>query len=220
MSRSDENITSPSRAEERRWIRRAQEGHHADFEKLVRRYSRNVYGLALSLCGDPEDAEEVAQEAMVKAFRKIRTYEFKAPFCSWLLSITRNTFKDLVRKRSKSRRKRQAYKEQAQHAAPQNPEELAHRKSRMRSVHDGLGRVPEPYREAVHLYDIQGLSYLEIASVCGVSMGTVKSRISRGRVALREVLMAAGGIRLKDGDKDRDGKHAGDEQEKGNGKLR
>lgn len=192
MSRSDENITSPSRAEERRWIHRAQEGHHEAFEKLVRRYTRNVYGLSLALCGDPEDAEEVAQEAMVKAFRKIRTYGFKAPFCSWLLSITRNAFKDFVRKKGQQRRKHEAFKEQARNPAPQDPEELAHRKSRIRSVHDALGRVPEPFREAVHLYDIQGLSYVEIASVCGVSLGTVKSRISRGRVALREVLVAAG----------------------------
>lgn len=197
------------RKEENLCIQEAQKGSRKAFERLAHRYSRNVYGLALVLTGNTEDAVEVAQEAMVKAFGKIKTFEFRAPFCSWLLSITKNTFRDHHRKEAQRRRKREAFEKEAVLDPVPNPEALVDRHGRVQAVHLALSKVPQPFRETVHLYDIQGLSYLEIADVFGVAMGTVKSRLKRGRDALRQELKKAGFVgatrRTRDGDDRPDG---------------
>jgi RNA polymerase sigma-70 factor, ECF subfamily len=181
------------REEESRCIRAAQKGSREAFDVLVLRYTRNVYGFAMVLTGNPEDAWDVSQETFVKAFRKIRTYGFKAPFCSWLLSITRNTFKDRARKELNIRAKHEAMGRDIPVTREDfDPEDVTTAKEKAAAVHRALERVDEPFREVVHLFDIQGFSYAEVAVVCDVAMGTVKSRLRRGRDALRKELIKEG----------------------------
>ncbi len=200
MSDLLESYDLSNRRDERRCVSAARNGDRKAFEILAARYLRNVYGLAVVLTGNTEEAFDVSQEALTKAFKKIRTYDFRAPFGSWLLSITRNTFRDRARKESRLKRKHEAA---ATHASITqeniNPETMMTLKERALVVHEALTRIAEPFREAVHLYDIQGLSYNEISEVCDVAVGTVKSRLRRGRDALRRELIRLGLVGRSDG---------------------
>jgi RNA polymerase sigma-70 factor (ECF subfamily) len=198
MKRSEINggpaPSSSFRSKEKKLVRLAQRGDKDAFQRLASRYYRNVYGLALTLCKDREEAADVTQEAVVKAYRKIRAYRHQAPFSSWLLQITRNAFIDRVRKSAQLRDKHDRMDRESVGPSPEDPEALLGRKDTAEMVRCALARVAEPYREAVHLFDIQGLSYQEVADVCDVPIGTIKSRLRRGRDALRRELVEAGAL--------------------------
>jgi RNA polymerase sigma-70 factor (ECF subfamily) len=173
-------------------IRRSQQGDRHAFETLVSTHYRNVYGLALVLSKDREQAADIAQEAVLKSFRKIRAYRHQAPFVSWLLQITRNTFIDQARKSTQLQNKHQKLKFQQINAPSANPEKLLSQKRTIEAVWTAIDRVTQPYRTVLHLFDVQGFSYMEISLICQVPVGTVKSRLRRGRDELRQILLAEG----------------------------
>jgi RNA polymerase sigma factor (sigma-70 family) len=157
------------------------------WDEVVREHSARVYRLAYRLAGNQQDAEDLTQETFVRVFRSLAEYT-PGTFEGWLHRITTNLFLDLVRRRQRIRFD----------ALPEDTERLAGRERSPEQVYadlhldpdvqSALDGLPPDFRAAVVLCDIEGLSYEEIAATLGIKLGTVRSRIHRGRLQLREAL--------------------------------
>ncbi len=178
---NDANVTSRSSQKE--------------FDNLVGKTQRQAYNMAYRLTGNRDDAEDLTQEAYLRAFRSFGTYNRTLPFEGWFFRILSNLFIDLLRRRPKVKPLSLDH--------PMGDEESEHNlllqvadehsdpaETLMESVMDerlqtALNALPETFRNAVLLCDVEGKSYEEIASVMHSSIGTVRSRIHRGRALLR-----------------------------------
>jgi RNA polymerase sigma-70 factor (ECF subfamily) len=173
-----------------------QGGSESAFDWLVTHYHGPVYGLIAGLVGDSGEAADITQEVFLKAFRGVGNFRRGSSLRTWLYRIA-------VRESLNARRwwwrhhRRQTSLEVEREDGPQtmeiedpaeSPLDLAESSETRRMVWSGLDQVPEVFRGAVILRDLEGLSYEEVAEVLDVSVGTVKSRILRGRQALREIL--------------------------------
>lgn len=156
------------------------------FSDLMRRHEDRIFGLALRMTGSRPDALDATQEAFVAAFRQASTFRGDSAFATWLYRIAINACRDLLRKRT-----RQPTPE-AEPIAPhsdRDPEPLVDETVALRlDVAQALAAISDEYREAVVMHDLGGIPYEEIARITGVSVGTVKSRISRGRRRLARLL--------------------------------
>ncbi len=170
--------------DERDLITRSCAGDLEAFESLVRAHQAPIYNLAYRLTGNREDATDAAQDAFVRAYQALPRFRQDAAFGTWLYRIATNAALDLVRRRPAV----PPVELTANHRAPDDPEVEAQRREIHRRVHAALGHLPPEYRAAVVLRDLQGLDYEEIARVLQVPIGTVRSRLSRGRGALRAQL--------------------------------
>jgi RNA polymerase sigma factor (sigma-70 family) len=158
------------------------------WEEVVRTHSARVYRLAYRLTGDRHDAEDLTQEVFVRVFRSLSTYA-PGTFEGWLHRITTNLFLDQARRKSRIRFEGLA-EDAAERLAGREPTPAqayfdAHLDG---DIEAALAALPPEFRAAVVLCDIEGLSYEEIGATLGVKLGTVRSRIHRGRAALRESL--------------------------------
>ncbi len=188
---------SAAQAPEAHWtalVKRAQQGDVGAFERLASEHYQAVYAFSVGLSGDPVEASDIAQEALLKAFRKLTSYRFAASFKSWLLQVTRNTFRDRVRAQQQQRAKVRRLLEHSVPESPPSPEQVLASKETNARLHGALSRLDPVFREVVVLFDLQGFAYREIAEICGVPMGTVKSRLKRGRDGLRRLLVLDGVI--------------------------
>ncbi len=173
----------------------AQAGDLPAFNELVERYQRSVFGLCLRMLSSPAAAEDAAQETFLSAWRGLRTYR-GGSFQGWILRIAGNRSRDELRRRK--RRPADSLDnlmewqgEAAAGSAPgRTPEQAALGAETLRAVQAGLQTLPDEQRLAVLLSDVHGLSYQEVARAMDTSVGTVKSRISRGRARLRDYLLA------------------------------
>ncbi|MDX6222014.1 MAG: hypothetical protein QOD91_1068 [Frankiales bacterium] len=157
------------------------------WDAVVREHSARVYRLAYRLTGNQHDAEDLTQEVFVRVFRSLQDYQ-PGTFEGWLHRITTNLFLDLVRRRARIRFEglpEDAERIRGREATPAQIYDDAHLDHDVQTALDAL--LPE-YRAAVVLCDIEGLSYEEIADVLDIKLGTVRSRIHRGRSQLRAAL--------------------------------
>ncbi len=167
-------------------VRRYLDGDGGAFADLVRRHETRVYNLAFRLLGNAEDAREASQEAFLTCVRKLRGFRGDSQFGTWLYRVTSNASYDLLRRRKRT---------------PTPVEELPETET----LHDeaegaagaidvqrALTKVPEEFRLVLVMHDVQGMPYEDIAEAVGVPVGTVKSRLHRGRVALGRLLGAPG----------------------------
>ena len=177
-------------------IKKAKKGDSAAFSALMEQHFAMIYNLALRMSGNPDDASDLTQEAMIKLFKNIGAFEGKSKFSTWVYRVAANTCLDELRKikRKKTVSLDAEYETEdgsvgyeAEDTAP-TPDVSAERSELKNIVAKAVSRLGEEYRTAVILRDINGLSYTEIAEVIGCSVGTVKSRISRGRANLKEIL--------------------------------
>lgn len=175
-------------------IKKAQGGDVAAFERLAAEHYQAVYAFSVGLSGDPTEGADIAQEALLKAFRKLAGYRFAASFRSWLLQVTRNTFRDRVRAHQQRRTKIQRLAQRSVSQRPADPEQELSAKQTRQQLQAALARLEPQFREVVVLFDLQGFAYREIAEICDVPMGTVKSRLKRGRDGLRRLLVEDGVI--------------------------
>nr|WP_231134264.1 RNA polymerase sigma factor SigE [Motilibacter deserti] len=155
------------------------------WDEIVRTHSARVFRLALRLTGDRHDAEDLTQEVFVRVFRSLSSYS-PGTFEGWLHRITTNLFLDLVRR--KQRIRFDALPDDAGDrlaSREPSPEHLLVDSGLDPDVEAALSALPPDFRAAVVLCDIEGLSYEEIAATLGVKLGTVRSRIHRGRALLR-----------------------------------
>jgi RNA polymerase sigma-70 factor, ECF subfamily len=162
------------------------------WEELVRQHADRVYRLAYRLSGNQHDAEDLTQETFIRVFRSVQNYQ-PGTFEGWLHRITTNLFLDMVRRRSRIRMEALPEDYDRVPAEDPNPEQIYHDSRLGPDLQAALDSLPPEFRAAVVLCDIEGLSYEEIGATLGVKLGTVRSRIHRGRQALREYLAAHAG---------------------------
>src|ERR1043166_8368268 len=173
---------------------------HNEFERLVERTQRQAYNMAYRMTGNRDDAEDLTQEAYLRAYRSFGTYNRQLPFESWYFRILSNLFIDLMRRRPKQKPlsldQPVGDEENDDNMLLQIPDEQANpERNLMDQVMDeklqkALKALPEAFRAAVLLCDVEGKTYEEIAQIMGSSIGTVRSRIHRGRTLLRRAMMA------------------------------
>jgi len=158
------------------------------WEEIVEQHSARVYRLAYRLTGNQHDAEDLTQEVFIRVFRSLDKFQ-PGSFEGWIHRITTNLFLDRVRRRARIRF--DGFGEGAEErivGSDPSPEFAWHDANLDPDIETALASLPEEFRVAVVLCDIEGLSYEEIASALGVKLGTVRSRIHRGRTQLRAAL--------------------------------
>ena len=157
------------------------------WDELVRQHADRVYRLAYRLSGNQHDAEDLTQETFIRVFRSVQKYQ-PGTFEGWLHRITTNLFLDMVRRRGRIRMEALPDDYDRVPADEPNPEQIYHDSRLGADLQAALDSLAPEFRAAVVLCDIEGLSYEEIGATLGVKLGTVRSRIHRGRQALRDHL--------------------------------
>ena len=157
------------------------------WDELVKQHADRVYRLAYRLSGNQHDAEDLTQETFIRVFRSVQNYQ-PGTFEGWLHRITTNLFLDMVRRRNRIRMEALPEDYDRVPADEPNPEEIYHDSRLGPDLQAALDSLAPEFRAAVVLCDIEGLSYEEIGATLGVKLGTVRSRIHRGRQALRDYL--------------------------------
>jgi RNA polymerase sigma-70 factor (ECF subfamily) len=177
-----------------RLVRRFQEGSADAFEVLVQRHGARVYNLCFRILGDPEEAADASQDTFLAALRKLNTFRGDSAFTTWLHRVAVNACYDSLR-----RKRRRPLLQIVRHEDDDRPEPSLpspdHADQVVFSVDVGraLMEVPEEFRVVLVLADVQDLPYDEIARVLEIPVGTVKSRVFRGRAALGRALGTARG---------------------------
>ena len=176
-------------ADDRILIQRFLDGEKAAFERLVERYYRRIDRLAQQVVGHPMAAEDITQEAFLRAYRAISRFRGEASFYSWLYRITLNLCLNYLRRQPKASSVA-ADAPTAQSDVSADPSALLEDRERERLVRGAIDALPPHYRVVVVLRDLEGLSYQEIANVLSIPVGTVKSRINFAKRLLKEKLRA------------------------------
>lgn len=170
-----------------------QAGDVSAFEEIVRRYKDQLVNFAYRFLGDLEEAEDIAQETFLRVFRKKNAYRNVAKFSTWIYTITGNLAKTELRRRK--RRKLISLsslgfedKDFDLKDTKKGPEESVHELIKDEFIQRAINLLPDKFREVIIFRDIQELSYEEISTIVKIPLGTVKSRVNRGRLKLQEIL--------------------------------
>lgn len=167
----------------------AGEGDMPTWSELVQEHADSVYRLAYRLSGNQHDAEDLTQETFMRVFRSLKRYQ-PGTFEGWLHRITTNLFLDMVRRRAKIRMEALPEDYERVPGTDMTPEEAYNVANLDPALQRALDDLAPDFRVAVVLCDVVGMTYEEIGETLGVKMGTVRSRIHRGRAQLRESLEA------------------------------
>ena len=181
--------------QEQKWVDAAREGDQEAFEELVRLYEKRVLALTRRMCRNPEDAAEAAQEAFFAAWQGLKSFRGDSSFSTWLYRLASNACVDLLRREGKRQAAVSLDDEDLNLDLPASvpsPQEEAERRELREEIEAGLRALPPEYRAVLVLREMQQLRYDEISQVLGLDVGTVKSRISRGRKKLRAFLLERG----------------------------
>ena len=177
--------------DESKTLERAQKGDEAAFEELLITYEKRIYNIAYRMMRNQSDAQDMAQEAIIKAYRNLHTFKGTCMFSSWVYRITVNTCLDEIRKR----KKRNVLFMDAMDGegagftdkAPL-PEQMMESKEEYARILSAINALNEEYKTVIVLRDMQGFSYRDISQIIDCNIGTVKSRINRARNILKTVL--------------------------------
>lgn len=186
-------------ADEEKLVRKAQKGDVEAFEKIISDYRSLVFNVSYRFSGNAEDAADMSQEIFIKLFKNINSFRFQSKLSTWIYKIATNTCLDIVKKKKRDLaafsldsdmedEDGKSFSSEVADSAP-TPDVVAERNEMKNAVNRAISMLPDDYRIAIILRDIQGLSYDDIAEVVDCSVGTVKSWISRGRKNLREILL-------------------------------
>ena len=168
-------------------IERCLNADQAAWDTIVRLYRRKVFNIAYKFVGRHDEAEDLTQDVFLKLFKSLRTFDRRANFSTWLISVSRNLCIDHYRR---VRRERESINHDvdvvtlARPTGGDSPEAMLERRDRVALLRAALDALAPALRAAIMLRDIRELSYQEIAETLGVPEGTVKSRINRGRAEL------------------------------------
>lgn len=181
--------------EDQQLVERVQRGDKRAFDLLVLKYQHKILGLIVRFVRDPHEAQDVAQEAFIKAYRALANFRGDSAFYTWLYRIAINTAKNYLVSRGRRPPETDVSAEDAEfyegdHALKdiETPERLLLRDEIEATVHGAIAQLPEDLRTALTLREFDGLSYEDIASVMQCPVGTVRSRIFRAREAVDKAL--------------------------------
>ena len=184
---------------ERELVARAKAGDETAFARLMRENEKRIYNLTLRMTGNVEDALDLSQEAFLNAWRGLKFFKGDSAFSTWVYRLASNVCLDFLR--AKKRRQEivdPVHSLDDQDAPPPpadeglRPDAQLERKERSNSLHRALGNLPDHHRQILVMRELSGLSYQEISDVLRLDLGTVKSRLTRARTALRKLLLADG----------------------------
>ena len=183
--------------EEYNLIQAARNGDQAAFGELVQQYQKRVFALAVRMCPTPELAEEAAQEAFLAAWQGLPFFRGDSAFATWLYRLTSNACVDLLRREGRHRGAAgpSLNDEESDLRLPDDapgPQEQAERRELREQIETALQALTPEHRQVLVLREMHQLSYDEIAQVLKLDVGTVKSRINRGRKQLRNFLLKSG----------------------------
>lgn len=174
-------------------IAKSRNGDIAAFEELISRYERKIYTVAYRFMGNHDDASDVAQEALIRAYHAIKTFRGDSSFYTWLYHIVANIARDELRKRNRNQTtsldapvlndEGDMFRQLADHVM--TPDRVYEEKEFQQYLQSLIDALPVEYRLVLVMREIQGFAYEEIAAHLHCSLGTVKSRLSRARQILR-----------------------------------
>lgn len=197
LRKAEVSVEDSRQAHESRLIARTVQGDRESFYDLVRPYERAVFLTALSLVKDPSDAEDVAQDAMLKAFKNLSHFRQESKFSTWLIRITLNEAKMRLRKDRKHLYESLNDNQQEEGGSyiPRNfadwrpiPSEALEQTELREALNNALQGLAPKYRAVLYLRDVQHFSIKETAELLGLTITTVKTRLSRARLQLRDAL--------------------------------
>jgi RNA polymerase sigma-70 factor (ECF subfamily) len=168
-------------------VRSCVAGDEQAFETLVRRHQTRIYTVCVRILGDGEDAADATQDAFLTAYRKLAQFRGEAAFTTWLHRVAVNACYDILRRK----RRQPLLRSVREDAPPDEGPAIEDHAEEVAGTHDAaaaLALVPEEFRVALVLADVQDLPYEQIARVLDVPIGTVKSRVHRGRLALAKAM--------------------------------
>lgn len=174
-----------------RLLNLAANGDNQAFEKLIVPHERMMYALALRLCQNKEDAEDCLQDAMIRVYKSLSSFRGDSAFSTWLYRIVTNTCLDSHRRRKHRYSESLDSLSESGWNAPDpglTPEQSAVNRDLKRALNEAINTLPGDIRAAVVLRDVQGFSYEDVSEILGINIGTVKSRLSRGREKIRSYL--------------------------------
>ncbi|MEW5909636.1 MAG: sigma-70 family RNA polymerase sigma factor [Thermodesulfobacteriota bacterium] len=180
-------------------VKSFQQGNQSSFERLVHIHKRRIFNICYRFLGDFSEANDIAQETFIRAFRSIHQFRFEAAFSTWLCRIAVNTCKNRLNSKSYRQEKRLIrFRETPDSKLPDTMSEIADpnplplsrlvEKEKEILIEKAIAALPPDQKTTVVLRDIEGMSYDEIAGVTGTNIGTVKSRLARGRESLKHIL--------------------------------
>lgn len=174
-------------------IDRCQRGDTVAFDRLVEQHGQWVYNLAYRMVGDREEAHDIAQEAFVRAFSAIRKFRRGSSFSTWLYRVTANACLDEIKRRRRRPAPASSFvTDDSPPADPPDPTpgaaDQVEAAERREVVRRAIAALPAHHRLTLVLYELQGCSYEEVATIMNTNVGTVKSRLNRARIALKEAL--------------------------------
>lgn len=174
-------------------IARARRGDADAFEQLVVAYRDQVFRLALRMCGNEADADEVAQEAFLSAWKALPNFRGDSRFSTWLYQLTSHAAIDLMRRKKRQIAAEDITEVSAPDPAP-GPQQQAEQSETRQAVRDAMAQLSPEYRQIVVLRFLQELSYEEIGAVLKLPPGTVKSRLNRAKAQLKDILSKSGNL--------------------------
>ncbi len=180
-------------------IRAFQAGDKTAFDELVLRHKDELFNLIYRFLGDLEEANDCAQDVFIKVYRGLKGFRFESAFATWLYRIAVNTCKNRFKSSAYRWRKSGVPIESSRGSEDGNPSVVVkngspsplhelERKERSRLIQEAIRDLPEEQNRVVVLRDIQGRTYQEIAAITGLNLGTVKSRLARGRLEIKKKL--------------------------------
>lgn len=172
-------------------FQKARSGDPLAFEELIRPHLDSVRRFVFSLSSSWQDADDITQEALLKAFRAFPAFDGRASLSTWLYTVARSASVDWYRTRTARAAQREGPLGDSHPAPPQSQEQVCADRQTANRLWAALQELDERLRVPVVLFEVEGLSYEEIAAIEGVPVGTIRSRLSRGREQLRELLGAA-----------------------------
>jgi len=169
------------------FIKQFIDGDEKGFQMLVKKYQNRILNIVYSILGQDRESEDITQEVFIKVYKNLGSFKANSQFSTWLYRIAVNTTYDLLRKRKHFIIKNNV--PEALEIKADKPQDILIKREKEEQIRKALEKLPFKYRLAVILKDIDGLPYIEIAKVLGCSIGTVESRLYRGRQLLRDILV-------------------------------